>query len=74
MKWIINIKGGPGESPFEISVVRKDNEHGQRSYGWIDERKLLISNNGGPCPWIVTPEVWAKLVKVAEQTAKELNE
>ena len=49
LRWDANVKGAAGEPAFEISVVRSDNAHGKLSYGWFDERKLLISHNGGPC-------------------------
>lgn len=71
--WIVKIFGGPNKKSFEISVVRKENKHGQNSYGWFDKDKLLISHNGGPCDWPVIPLVWDKLVQVAEEVAKELN-
>jgi len=71
--WIVNVKGGAGLPSFEISVVRSDNSHGQLSYGWFDEKKLLISRNGGPCKWPVTQFVWDRLLVVAEQTAAHMN-
>lgn len=70
-KWVVDIKGSPGK-PFEISVLRDNNEHGKRSYGWIDENKLLISESGS-ANWSVTPLVFDKLKRVAEEVAKELN-
>lgn len=73
LKWEVNVKGAAGEQSFEISAVRSDNEHGKRSYGWFDDKKLLISHNGGPCRWPVTQFVWDRLVKVAEETAAHLN-
>ena len=72
--WVVNTKGGPDKSSFEISVVRTDNEHGISSYGWFDEDKLLISHNGGPCQWPVTPRVWEGLVELATAVASELNQ
>ena len=71
--WIVNTKGGPEKPSFEISVLRDNNTHGIRSYGWFDEDKLLISHSGGPCTWPVTPRVWEGLVAVAEQVAEEMN-
>ena len=71
--WEVHTKGGPNQSGFEISVIRSDYKHGHISYGWFDENKLLISHNGGPCPWPVTDFVWHKLMIVAEDTANELN-
>lgn len=71
--WVVDTKGGPNEEAFEIAVVRSDNEHGIRSYGWFDENKLLISHNGGPCRWPVTQMVWDELIGVAERVAAKLN-
>ncbi len=71
-KWIVNVKGRLGDN-FEISVVREDNEHGILSYGWFDDNKLLISHNGGPCPWSVTSRIWNGLMELASVVASELN-
>jgi hypothetical protein len=71
--WEVCIKGAAGQKSFEIAVLRSDNEHGKRSYGWFGREKLLISHNGGPCEWPVTQSVWDKLVKVAHEIAAELN-
>ena len=71
--WIVHTKGGPNKSSFEISVIRADNEHGFRSYGWFDQNKLLICHNGGPCSWPVTSRIWEGLVKLATTVADELN-
>ena len=43
VKWVVDIKEY-GKS-FEISVLRDDNAHGKKSYGWFDENKLLISSS-----------------------------
>ena len=72
-KWIVDVKGEANSSPFEISVLREDNAHGQRSYGWFGPDKLLISHNGGPCRDPVTPLVWQLLLGVATEVAYELN-
>ena len=72
-KWIVQSFGGPNLNSFEISVIRSANIHGQRSYGWFGEDKLLISHNGGPCTWPVTESVWKRLLQVAEETASEMN-
>lgn len=71
--WKVNVFGKANSSSFEISVLRSSNRHGQRSYGWFDDTKLLISHNGGPCHWPVTERVWAKLIQVAEEVAEEMN-
>lgn len=72
-KWIVDIKGGPNESPFEISVVRESNKHGRESFGWFGPDKHLISHNGGPCNDHVQAYVWNRLVSLAQQFARELN-
>lgn len=71
--WVVNIKGEAGDKDFEISVLRDDNEHGKKSYGWFDESKLLIGHNGGPCEWPVIPLVWDGLVHLAYFVVEELN-
>lgn len=72
-KWIVDVKGAACEEGFEISVLRDDNTHGKRSYGWFDRNKLLISHNGGPCRWPLTQKVWDKMVALAHEVADELN-
>ena len=71
--WKVHVFGAAESPSFEISVVRTSNTHGQRSYGWFDDTKLLISHNGGPCMWPVTKDVWARLLRVAQETADDLN-
>ena|SRR5882762_7698035 len=71
--WIVDVKGGPNKAPFEISVLRADNEHGKRSYGWFDADKLYISSDGGPCHYTVSDRVWKALLGVAQATADLLN-
>lgn len=71
--WQVSIKGGPGLSSFEISIVRADNYHGKVSYGWFDRNKLLVSHNGGPCQWPVNERVWNGLVSLAETVCAEMN-
>lgn len=73
-KWIVSTKGGPEKTHFEISVLRENNAFGQRSYGWFDKDKLLISHNGGPCGDFVIPAVWNGLVKLAKEIADQLND
>lgn len=35
------------EFGLEISVIRKDNEHGHNSYGWGDEDKIILWDSQG---------------------------
>lgn len=71
--WKVQIKGEKCSRSFEISVVHEDNEHGQRSWGWFDDRKLLICHNGGPCSWPLTAKIWDKMIILAQEVADELN-
>lgn len=73
-KWIAQVKGDPYGVSWEISVVRSDNEHGQKSWGWFDDRKLLISHNGGPCQWPLAPGLGPMMIKIAELFAESLND
>lgn len=72
--WEVQVKGEECSSSFEISVIRKSNIHGHSSWGWFCDTKLLISHNGGHCDWPLTDKVWDKMVNLAEEVAKELNE
>jgi len=72
--WEIWVKGEKCSEVFEISVIRKSNIHGRESYGWFDSRKLLVSHNGGPCPWPLTERVWNKMIVLAKEVVRELNE
>jgi len=71
--WVVNVFGKAGSKSFEISVVRSDNEHGMKSFGWFDGRKLLITHNGGPCDWPLTTYVWDEQIRVAGLICKRLN-
>lgn len=71
--WVPHTKGGPSTDSYEICVIRKNNEHGKKSYGWHDKNKIHISSSGGPCHDRVSRLVWDKLVKVAAEVADEMN-
>lgn len=49
-KWIVHIHGDKPEDEddedgcFEISAIRSDNEHGQLSWGWGDETKIILDD------------------------------
>ncbi len=72
-KWVVNVKGKKGSDGWEISVVRSDNVHGQQSYGWFDDTKLLVSHNGGPCRWPICGFVWDKQIEIANELCDKLN-
>ena len=71
--WKVQIKGERCSDGWEISVIREDNKHGQRSWGWFDDTKLLVSHNGGPCDWAICGFVWDEQVRIAEELCRRLN-
>ena len=73
-KWITQVFGDVNGSHWEVSVVREDNEHGQKSWGWFDDRKLLVSHNGGPCDWPMAPGVGPIMVEIANRLRDYLND
>jgi len=72
--WKVNIKDNRGSGSWEISVVRANNEHGQKSYGWFDKDKHLIGDSGGPCQSPILDFVWDRLIQVAHQLCDFLND
>lgn len=70
--WIVDVKGGPGSSSFEVSVIREDYKFGQFSYGWFGPHKLLVTHNG-VCSWPLIDRIWTKAVQLAHEIAVELN-
>jgi len=74
-KWIVDVKGQASEkgAPFEISILRIDNIHGRRSYGWFNtEDKILISHSGTG-NWPMLEGVFNGLVEFARKCADEAN-
>jgi hypothetical protein len=68
--WIVSVKGQKCAETFEIAVVRKDYEHGQRSYGWFGEYKLSVGH-GHREP--VCEFVWDRLIEIANDLCAKLN-
>jgi hypothetical protein len=49
-KWVVDVKiddNGQGDVSYEFSIIREDNEHGFRSWGWDDgdEKIILFSDS-----------------------------
>jgi len=72
-EWKVQVFGERCSSSWEISVIRIDNEHGQRSWGWFNSTKLLVSHNGGPCSWPIIDFVWDQQIRIAEELCAKLN-
>ncbi len=50
-KWKVQLRGGFDEeddegSGYELSVIKKDNKHGQLSWGWGGEDKIILFGTG----------------------------
>jgi hypothetical protein len=71
--WKVQIFGTRCGKHWEISVVRLDNEHGQKSWEWFGDGKHLVSHNGGPCDWPICGFVWDKQIEVARELCARLN-
>ena len=72
-KWLVQVKGKRCSRAWEISVVRADNTLGRESWGWIDDGKLLVSHNGGPCQWPICGFVWDQQIAIAHELCRLLN-
>lgn len=71
--WKVQVHGQRCSTAWEISVIHKDSESVQFSWGWFDDKKLLVSHNGGPCRWPICGFVWDRQIKIAEELCKKLN-
>lgn len=71
--WKVQVFGERCGRSWEISVVRESNKHGQRSWGWFGEDKLLVSHNGGPCNWPICGFVWDQQIAIAAELCRRLN-
>lgn len=73
MRWKVQVFGKRCSKSWEISVVREDNEHGKTSWGGFNDRKHLVSHNGGPCHWAICDFVWDEQMRIAEELCRRLN-
>lgn len=64
--------GGDPDMDFELSVVRSDHKHAFISWGWEDERKLVIASKvSGACKRL--PGLFQLYMQIAERAAEWLN-
>lgn len=73
LQWEVQVFGERCSETWEISVVHVDNLYGKRSWGGFDDKKLLISHNGGPCNWPLKGFVFDQQVALAHEVAHRLN-
>lgn len=75
-RWMMNVHGDR-LNHFEISIVRENNEHGRRSYGWFDKRKRPVADNvhmnGPKDKFFISEELWNGLLVLADAEARRLN-
>jgi hypothetical protein len=72
-QWITQVFGKRNSAHWEISVVREDNKHGRRSWGWFDDRKIMISSSVPHSDWTIPGYVFDQQVKIAGEIARRLN-
>lgn len=72
-RWIVVEKGAP-EHAWELSIVRANNAHGIRSYGWFGDDKLVVATSGGPCNDVFHPTIANMLRDVADTVCAAFNQ
>ncbi len=68
-EWVAHRKGDY-KGMFEVAVVRADNDHGFRSYGWYGPDKWLVAQG---IPDGTTKAIWDGLWELAQQVAGQMN-
>ena len=70
--WRVHVKGNPKEG-YEISIIRADNYHGFRSYGWSDRNhKRIIAEANGQTS--ISERAFNTLIRDAHEMANNMNE
>lgn len=69
-KWIVHPHSYKDKNT-QISVVKENNEHGLKSFGWFDDNKIFIYTDS--MYGITTEEVKSLLRNYAERLADKLN-
>lgn len=64
---------GSAHGSFELSVVRSDHKHAFISWGWFDERKILICENATSKFERVLPGLMGMYLSIADRAAEYLN-
>ena len=72
-KWLVSVKGSWERNGWEIFLVRSSNNHGLKSWGWYDQNNKIPVSISGPYYGSIPKELWRNLIKLAENTANELN-
>lgn len=73
-EWKVNVFGERCGQSWEISVVRDSNKFGQKSWGWFDENKLLVSHNHhSVAGWAICGFVWDRQIEIATELCRRLN-
>lgn len=82
-KWIVHSKGGKDPSTgWEVALVREDNDHGMRSYGWCDDdisdyskcSKVLIGTySPSHCAGSMVPEAFGAACYLASMILNRIE-
>ena len=73
LQWVVQVLGERCSGSWEISVVHVNSLHGKRSWGGFDDKKLLISHNGGLSRGTLKGFVFDRQVALAHEVAHRLN-
>lgn len=62
------------DGTIEYSVVRDDNDHGKRSYGWFNnDEKRVVGDRNGPSNLVHSPWLKQELRELTIKYARHLN-
>lgn len=71
-QWLVQVFGRRGDSSFEISIVRENNHHGRKSWGWFDANKLLVCHSG-TSRVMLTESIWNWQIAIANEVCDKMN-
>lgn len=71
-KWLVQVFGRRDTGNFEISLVREDNAHGRKSWGWFDHNKVLICHSGADRVTLM-PQIWDAHIALAHDICDKMN-
>lgn len=72
-KWIVSVQHSHDFINYEISCVREGNIHGQNSYGWFDNNKILIAESSENDNQDIRKMLFKEQLRLAYKIKEELN-
>lgn len=83
--WVVHVKGDPSSfEPFEVSILRDDNNHGKESFGWgmgyygypngwLDVSKIVLAE-GNKGSWSTVPGLAETMLATARKICRNMND